>query len=180
LARYAAFLRAVNLGRNRRVSGADLCAVFEAAGFGEASAFRTSGNIVFDGGGGRAAIGRKLEAALERELGYAVPIYLRDERQLRAIAADQPFAAGEVEASGGKLQVALLPRKPATGARKKVLAMASDEDKLAFGERELYWLPSGGQMESELDLDAIEKAVGPTTRRTMGTIEALTRKFFED
>jgi uncharacterized protein (DUF1697 family) len=181
LARYAAFLRAVNLGRNRRVTGAELCAVFEEADFAEAASFRTSGNVVFEAGrAGRRAIGERLEQALERRLGYAVPIYLRTEAELRAIASGQPFDPADVEASSGKLQVALLPRKPPAGPRRRVLALASDDDRLAFGERELYWLPSGGQLESELDLDAIEQAVGPTTRRTMGTIEALTKKFFGD
>ena len=48
--------------------------------------------------------------------------------------------------------------------------IASDDDRLKFAGSELYWLPSGGQMESELDHKAIDKLVGPSTRRTMGTI----------
>jgi uncharacterized protein (DUF1697 family) len=83
-----------------------------------------------------------------------------------------------VAASKGKLQVALLPKKPAAKARKAALAQASDEARLALEGRELYWLPSGGISESDLDLKAIEAAVGPWTMRTMGTVEQIVAKYF--
>ena len=35
-------------------------------------------------------------------------------------------------------------KKPSAAARKKVLALATDQDLLALEGRELYWLPSGG------------------------------------
>ena len=83
-----------------------------------------------------------------------------------------------VAKSKGKLQISILPKKPSAAARKEVLALATDEDPLVFGERELYWLPSGGLLESDLDLSMIEKLIGPSTRRTMGTMEQLAAKFF--
>ena len=46
--RYAAFIRAVNLGKNRRVTGAQLKTLFEEAGAEEVATFRTSGNVVFE------------------------------------------------------------------------------------------------------------------------------------
>jgi uncharacterized protein (DUF1697 family) len=171
---HAAFLRGVNLGRHHRVTSAELRSVFEGVGLTDVATFRASGNIVFGGD----ATAARIEQALEESLGFAAAVFLRTAEELRAIAASQPFPADAVAASHGKLQVAMLPRKPTAAARKKVLGLATDADALAFGGRELYWLPSGGQMESELDLGAIEKLVGPTTRRTMGTVEQLTAKFF--
>ena len=41
-----------------------------------------------------------------------------------------------------------------------------------------YWMPIGGA--SELDLKAIERALGPMTLRTMGTIEQMAGKHFSD
>ena len=72
----------------------------------------------------------------------------------------------------------LLRSKPSAAKRKQVLALATDEDRLAFGARELYWLPSGGTMESTLDQDALGELVGEATQRTKGTIEQLFAKFF--
>jgi uncharacterized protein (DUF1697 family) len=99
---------------------------------------------------------------------------------VQAVAAHQPFEAQAVAASAGKLQVGLLRAKPTAGARKKVLALATDEDRLAIHARELYWLPSGGLLESELDLKAIDAELGITTRRTMGTMEQIAAKKLSD
>jgi hypothetical protein len=74
------------------------------------------------------------------------------------------------------MQVSLLSKKPAVRIRKRVLSLATDEDRLAFGDRELYWLPSGGTRESALDYGEVERLLGPTTRRTKGTLEEMARK----
>ena len=44
--------------------------------------------------------------------------------------------------------------------------------------RELYWLPRGGISESDLDLKALDAALGPTTIRTKGTIDQIAAKHF--
>jgi uncharacterized protein (DUF1697 family) len=173
--RYAAFLRAVNLGRNRRVSGAELCAIFEELGLEEVATFRTSGNVVFEAPRDMSA---QIEKALKASLGYDVGVYLRTARELEEIVAFQPFKPAQVKASKGKLQVSMLSKNPTAATRKQVLALATDQDLLEFGKRELYWLPSGGTMESALDRQAIDKLVGPTTMRTKGTVEQLAAKFF--
>lgn len=179
MAKYAAFLRAVNLGRNRRVSGAELRSLFEGMGLEDVASFRTSGNVVFEAGRESAAkLTARIEKDLERALGHEARTFLRTAAEIEAIAAAEPFEPALVEASKGKLQVSLLEAKPAAGARKQVEALSSDDDRLAFGERELYWLPSAGTMESELDRKEIEKLLGPVTQRTKGTIEALAAKFF--
>ena len=174
--RYAAFLRAVNLGRNRRVSGADLCKTFEELGLEEVASFRTSGNVVFEAPRDMSA---QIEKALEDALGYDVGVFLRSAPELAEIVAYEPFKPAQVDRSKGKLQVSMLSAKPSAATRKKVLALATDEDLLAFGKRELYWLPSGGTMESALDRKALDGLLGATTMRTKGTVEQLAAKFFD-
>lgn len=175
--RYAAFIRAVNLGRNRRVTSAQLKSLFEEAGADEVATFRTSGNVVFEA---PRDIKRALETHLEKALRHEVVIFQRKASDVKAIAAHEPFPSKDVEASKGKLQVALLGKKPTPATQKKVLALATDADLLAFGTRELYWLPSGGTLEAELDRKALDKLIGPSTMRTKGTVEALAAKFFEE
>lgn len=179
MASYAAFLRGVNLGSNRRVSGDELRAIFTRLGFRDVDAFRTSGNVVFDADRAPVAKTRaRIEAALADTLGHEVMVFLRSARELDAIAAHEPFGAKLVRASKGKLQVSLLADKPAAGPRNKVLDLAGDDDRLAFGPRELFWLPSGGTRDSALDMKTIEKLLGPTTMRTKGTVEQLVAKYF--
>jgi uncharacterized protein (DUF1697 family) len=177
--KYAAFLRGINLGPRRRVSSGELRSQFEALGFRDVDTFRSSGNVVFVAG--REALPKmatRIEEALAESLGYEVAIFLRTESEVRAMADHQPFAQELVDASKGKLQVAILSEKPATRARNGVLSLATDEDRLAFGDRELYWLPSGGIRDSPLNFKAIEKLLGPTTMRTKGTVEQMAAKYF--
>jgi uncharacterized protein (DUF1697 family) len=173
--RYAAFLRAVNLGKNRRVTNDRLKKLFEEAGAEEVATFRTSGNVVFEA---TRDMARELEQHLEKALGHEMVIFLRTQAEVTKIAGHEPFPAKDVERSKGKLQVVLLDRKPSAAAKRKVLALATDDDRLAFGTRELYWLPSGGYMEAELDRNELDGLIGPTTLRTKGTIDQLAAKYF--
>lgn len=178
MSRYVAFLRGMNLG-GRRIKNEELRRHFEEMGFEEVATFRASGNVIFSASGREAGsrLARRVEAELDERLGYDVPVFLRSIEEGAAIAAQEPFDPKRVAKSKGKLQVSLLKERPSAAARKKVLALASDEDLLALEGRELYWLPSGGLLESELDLKAIEALVGTDTRRTMGTIEQIVSKY---
>lgn len=174
--RYVAFLRGMNLGK-RRIRNDELRVEFEALGFEDVATFRASGNVIFAARRqSEVALRKAIEAGLREALGYEVPAFLRSCAEVAAIAAEEPFPAKAVAASKGKLQVSLLAKKPGVAAREKVLALASEADLLAVEGRELYWLPSGGLIESDLDLKAIEAAVGADTRRTMGTIEQIAAK----
>jgi len=176
--RYVAFLRGMNLGK-RRIKNEELRAEFEALGFDGVACFRASGNVVFGSEeSDQGALMEQIEAGLGEALGYAVPVFLRGARELSSIAGSQPFDVALLDASKGKLQVALLPERLGAAARRRVLGHASDEDRLAAEGRELYWLPSGGISESDLDLKAIEAEAGPWTMRTKGTIDQIVAKHF--
>jgi uncharacterized protein (DUF1697 family) len=177
--RYVAFLRAVNLGSRRRVTSEGLRACFEEMAFTEVACFRTSGNVIFASESGEPrTITDRAERGLAERLGFEVPVFLRSEGEVRAIAENEPFDTEVVGASKGKLQVSLLAAKPSAAARKQALALATDEDLLAISGRELYWLPSGGTQQSDLDQAALERQVGPATIRTKGTVEQIAAKFF--
>ena len=177
MARYAAFLRGMNLG-GRRITNKELAAAVADLGFEEVETFRASGNVIFAGDGGESAIAGRLESGLGDALGYEVPVFLRSAAEVRAIADREPFAAAALAASSGKLQVALLQEKPPAKGRSEALALATDADRIAIEGRELFWLPSGGMSESELDLKAIGAALGLMTLRTMGTIEQVAARYF--
>jgi uncharacterized protein (DUF1697 family) len=176
--RYIAFLRGMNLG-GRRVTNDDLRSHFEAFGCEEVATFRASGNVIFAANGGSSAkLAARLEEGLAEALGYEVPVYLRSAKELLATAAYEPFAPRQVAGSEGKLQVAMLAKKPSASAARKALALSSDADRLAIEKRELYWLPDGRMSDSELDLKALATILGPTTVRTKGTIDQIAAKHF--
>jgi uncharacterized protein (DUF1697 family) len=177
--KHGAFLRGVNLGPRRRIDSADLRSMFEGMGFRDVATFRTSGNVVF--GADRESprkLTDRIETGLAESLGFEVTVFLRTASEIRAIASHMPFERRLVETSQGKLQVVLLAGRPAADARREVLALATDQDMLRFGDRELYWLPSGGIRDSALDTGSIESLLGSTTMRTKGTIDLLAAKYF--
>jgi uncharacterized protein (DUF1697 family) len=174
---YVAFLRGMNLG-GRRITNEDLRSHFDALGCEEVATFRASGNVIFASAGeSEAKLGGRLEAGLHERLGYEVPVFLRSADELGAISAHEPFEAKHMAASKGKLQIALLEKRPATAAVERALALATGEDRLAIEGRELYWLPDGGLSDSELDLKALAAVLGPTTIRTKGTIDQIVAKY---
>jgi uncharacterized protein DUF1697 len=115
--RYVAFLRGMNLG-GRRIKNEQLRSEFEALGMDEVACFRASGNVVFVA---EETDETKLAKRIEAGLGEAP-------------------GSKAIEASKGKLQIAFLPTAPKVGQRKRALALSSDDDRLAIGGRQLYWL----------------------------------------
>lgn len=172
---HAAFLRGMNVG-GHRITNEDLRSHLSAMGLREVATFRASGNVVFDGGTDDPVdMQARIEAGLLAALGYAVPTFVRNRDEVLAIAAAEPIDQGR---SKGKLQVALLAERPDAKARKAVLALDSEQDRLSFGERELYWLPTGPMSDSELDFKLIGKLAGAMTVRTKNTIEQIAARYF--
>ena len=178
MARYAAFLRGINIG-GRRVRNDDLRASFEKMGFENVSIFIASGNVIFDSEErSEPKVIEHIESRLHASLGFDATTFLRDEQEMRALAEHKPFSDKQLARSNGKLQVALLLEKPPKKLQAEVLELATDDDPLAFGERELYWLPPGRMVESALNMRAIDKLLSPTTMRTKNTIERIAAKHF--
>jgi uncharacterized protein (DUF1697 family) len=175
MADYAAFLRGINVG-GRKATSDQLRACFEGLGLEDVATFRASGNVVFSGPGKIDAA--QLERGLWKSLGYDVATFLRTAREVQAIAAHEPFDPRRAKAAKGKLQVALLPKKPTAKAAKAILALQGDGDLFAVHGRELYWLPRGGLMESAVGMSGITDVLGPNTVRTKGTVEQMAAKYF--
>lgn len=169
--RYAAFLRGINVG-GTRVTNERLRQPFAALGFENVETFRAAGNVVFDAAGTSAtSLARQIEERLAADLGFTRAVtFVRTAAQMRALAAADPIPRRAEQ----KLHVMFLPRKPDP----KVLEFASESDPLALGPKELFWGPEGRMTDSEIDLAAMEKLVGPWTMRTKGTVDQIAARYF--
>ena len=173
--RYAAFLRAVNLGRNRRVTSAELCEIFEGVGAEEVATFRTSGNVVFEAPRDMTA---EIEKALESALGYDVGVFTRTARELTEIAESAAVQAGpgggvEGQAPGLDAVREAVGREAQAGARAR-------HGRGPAGLRQARALLAAERRHARVRArpKTIDKLLGPTTMRTKGTVEQLTAKFF--
>lgn len=171
-----AFLRAMNTG-SRRVKNDELRSCFEAMGFQAVSAFLASGNVLFKPGQeSRAELEARIEQGLLDCLAYEVPTFVRGGVEVAALAFRQPFPPASVAASAGNVQVGLLAARPTVADRESGLALASADDALVIQGRDLYWLPRATISDSRLNLNQLEKILGPLTIRTQRTMVRLAAK----
>ncbi|WP_160717698.1 DUF1697 domain-containing protein [Chitinophaga solisilvae] len=92
MARYVAFLRAINVGGNRMVKMEVLKDIFEQHGFRQVQTYINSGNVLFDHTGkDTAIIGTKIEKALEKALGFDAPVCVRSMAEMAAVLENNPF-----------------------------------------------------------------------------------------
>jgi uncharacterized protein (DUF1697 family) len=169
MATYAAFLRAINVG-GRRITGPDLCLPFTEMGFSDVASFRASGNVVF--AAPRKPSEDSIEQELEKALGYEAEVFLRGPAEMAALAAGEPFEPG------ARYHVWFLKKLPPKPVQDEVLTLGSDDDRLTFGKRELFWRPRGRMTDSQLDLKLVAKLIGLNTVRTNGTVEQIHAKWF--
>ncbi len=92
--RYVALLRGVNVGGRNPVAMADLREMFDAEGYGAASTYIQSGNVLFESDSRRDSLESEVEAMLERRLGFPLVVVVRSHRQLRNIVDKAPDGFG--------------------------------------------------------------------------------------
>src|SRR5215210_6236423 len=118
--RYAAFLRAINVG-GHVVKMEALRSIFSGSGVTGVETFIASGNLIFTSGAKNAAsLERTLESALQKALGYPVATFVRTAEELAAIAAHMPCSTDPTRA-GGAIHIIFLA-EPLDGAARRELA----------------------------------------------------------
>lgn len=129
-----ALLRGVNLGK-RQVKSADLVAAFQAMGFTNVKTLLASGNVLFDGAAPERGT---IEAALERQFGFAIGTVLRSQAEMRALVARDPFK-GRIEDADTKLYVTFLA-EPDARTLPMPCGIAGDFEVIELTEREVFML----------------------------------------
>ena len=170
--RHAALLRAVNLGRSRRIAMADLRRALSDAGHPEAATLLQSGNVVLESDRPPAELRPTLEQLIERRFGFAVDVILRSRDELARVVARNPL--GDVATDGSRYLVAFLADPPATPPDAVLRGLDLGDDRYAVDGTELYlWCPAG--MSRSPVMKALAKARGgpPATVRNWNTVGKL-------
>ena len=177
MARYAAFLRAINVG-GHVVKMEVLRAVFEDLGFAKVETFIASGNVIFDTRPkDLASVERKIEQALEKRLGYEVATFIRSIEDVSAIAGYQPFSPPDM-ASAASLNVGLLKGSLGAATLAELGKLRTDIDDFHANGSELYWICRKRQSESKVSNAVFERALKvKATFRGMRTMAKLAAKY---
>ncbi len=158
MARYAAFLRAVNVGGTGKLPMADLRAMCADVGFENAKTYIASGNVVFDWDGDASAAQEALAERLATYAGKPVGVMVRTAAEMADILAANPFA----DVPGNKAVVIMLNNPvedlgSVKGQLREVIVPRG---------REIYLHYPDGQGRSKLSIPAASDG----TARNMNTI----------
>jgi len=115
MAKYAAFLRGVNVGGHNLIRMEELRRRCAALGFTGVSTYKQSGNVVFESlETDPACLARQIETLLQKLFGSAIKTTVRPVAQLQKIVRLDPFAGLTEKAAKGYVSLLLTPpiKKP--------------------------------------------------------------------
>ena len=177
--RYIAFLRAVNVG-GRVVKMTQLKSIFESIGLSDVETFVASGNVIFAAKSSAIpALVKKIESALQTELEYSVPVFIRTDAQVAAIAErkDTVFSAAEVQGAHS-LNIGMLHAPLSDSARKAMLGFDTAGESFRCDGSEIFMLLHTSVINSKFSITKFEKATGvSTTFRNINTMQRLAAKY---
>jgi uncharacterized protein (DUF1697 family) len=169
--RYAAFLRAINVG-GHTVKMDRLRSEFEALGFRDVATFIASGNVLFSAASGDAAdLEQRIERRLEKALGYEVTTFLRTPAELAALVRDEPYQDRDAVAT---LWTGFLKSTVSADVHARLRALCSDAEDVDARGREVFWLRRDRETAGLRTGTKIDKALAaPVTFRNVTTVRKL-------
>jgi uncharacterized protein (DUF1697 family) len=173
---YVAFLRAINLGKNRKFAKGDIVAATEAAGFGDVATHINTGNVrLTTAMRSRARIEAALEEAYADRAGFEVPTIVFSAAELAGIAAeaDELAAGRDLE----RHYVYLLKSEPDAAKVAALLEREGAADAVVVQGRAAHLL-FGSYQQGVVDPWGVEKALGVVaTNRNITVIRTLAQKW---
>jgi uncharacterized protein (DUF1697 family) len=174
--KWAALLRGINVGRNRRLAMADLRRTMSAEGLTDVRTLLQSGNAVFAAAGytERKLVAR-LEAAIERDFGYDLTVVVRPAAEVAGLPAANPFLAAGRPVS--QLHVLFPAARPTAAALDALAGEESGDDEFELVGRDVHLCLPNGVAGSRLTYEVLGRHLGPGTVRnwntTMKLVDAL-------
>lgn len=170
--RCVAWLRAINVGGHNKVPMRELAALFGSLGHRDVATYINSGNVVFTASGTEAKLVAALEAAIRNTFGFGVPVIVRDQAELAAVAAGHPHFGDGSDLE--RLAVVFLEAAPTKAAIASIDPSRSPADAFSVIGRELFIRYGAGAAASKLTLDYLEKKLGTrATARNWNTVNRL-------
>jgi uncharacterized protein (DUF1697 family) len=176
--RYAAFLRAINVG-GHTVAMARLREALAPLGLEGLQTVIASGNVLFESPEeDAAALEGAMERALGAGLGFEVAAFVRSQAEVEGIARYRPFGEGAEEADGVRLHIAFTRAEPGEEARAALEAVQTEDDRLRVHGREVYYLRRGGLHDAPVSGVWLERTLGmPATMRAATTVRRIAARW---
>ena len=167
---YAAFLRGINVGGNKKVAMAALKTFLEELGFTDVKTLLQSGNVVFRG---KSRSNAELETLLQKEaqkkLRLECDFFVRSPAELERVIKNNPFPR-EAERDPSHLLVLFLKSEIEQKHIDDLVAAIVGPEKVEGVGRETYVYYGEGMGRSRLTNAVIEKRIGRATARNWNTV----------
>lgn len=171
---YVAFLRAINLGRNRKVPMAELRGCLEESGAADVETYIQSGNVRFGTSlRSKQKVERYVEDALAARFGFEVPAIVLTPAQLRQVYDDAVGLASSTDPLDVRRYVTLLKTDPPAEAVEEINDWNIDGERAVVVGRAVHWAVPGPSQAARLSNARIEKALGVATTRDLKVIRTL-------
>ena len=146
---YAALLRGINVGGNKKVPMADLRTLLTGLGHTDVATYLQSGNAVFTGDhGDEDSLAAEITTTVEKHFGFTVDVLVRDHAYLEAVREACPFPAAELE--GKQLHVTYLSQQVDATRFEGIDQQAFLPEEFRIGDRALYLYAPDGLGRSKL------------------------------
>ena len=177
MATYVAFLRAVNLGPNRKFPKQDICRVVTQAGFGDAETHINTGNVrLTTAMRSRERIEAALEKAFLADRGFEVPTIVFSAAEFAQIGQDAAELATE-HPDLARHYVYLLKRELTPPEKAAAEATSSTAGDMVVRGRAVHALLGPGYQDGTVDPLGGAKLLGVATARNVNVISAMVQKW---
>jgi len=150
-------LRGVNVGPHNRIKMDALRALYESLKLKDPRTYVQSGNVIFrTSEKNHAQLAKKIQAAIQKTLGYSPAVIVRTTDEMRKVVADSPFKHRK-NLEPGKILVTFLDATPLDGAQAALDAFKNYPEELHLEGRELYIYFPNGAGRSRLPWSSVEK-----------------------
>jgi uncharacterized protein (DUF1697 family) len=170
MARFVAFLRAVNVGK-RTVAMATARQALADLGFADVSSYANSGNLLFSATGPASDHEVAIRARLEAVFGFELTTFVRT-AAVRDLVGSKPFGT----IAPGQTHFGLLPLTRLTATEKHAVeGLSNDHDEVVVHGRDVHWLIRSRSTETTLGPKRWKDALpdNPTTARNMTMLTRL-------
>ncbi|MFG1931079.1 DUF1697 domain-containing protein [Mycobacterium sp. NPDC048908] len=173
MARYAAFLRGVNVG-GVNLKMAEVAKALEEAGFTNVRTILASGNVLLESRSGVDAVRKKAEKALRDAFGYDAWVLAYDVDTVAKISENYPF---DRDVDGRHSYVTFVTDEQVLDELAGLAKQAGPEEKIKRGEGVIYWqVPKTGTLDTTIGKTMGKKRYkSSTTTRNLRTVEKVLR-----
>lgn len=173
--RHVAFLRAINLGAQRKFPKTAVADAVRAAGFEEVEVHLNTGNVGFLAAGERLDLERRLEEAFLAAAGFEVPTVVMTAAEMRDVVEH----AAEFSAPGDDVghHVSFLKAEPTAEAVAALQAAARDDERAVVRGRAAHLLLGADYHRAKLTNALVERHLGVATARRITVVREVARRW---